>query len=512
MYGFPMDALANYITGEEIVRLDALAAQAVAATSLDTEFLGVKVGRVALYEFTLSHKKMSTNLTGAQWEEYEIYLANALRALFAFSKYIDLHCPDVIMTFSPQYSNINACMQFALNRGIRVMFNESGTNIAHRLGTMRVWDWKEHGLVNPALAHWDKSNRNPVTEASAKAVSDHFEQLLTGHHFAVFSSPSGSTFNVRELWNIRPDQKILLMTLSSYDEAYAALLVDGFPERKVFSDVFYTQAEWVKATLDWISARPDLFLIIRVHPRDFPNKRDSMRSEQSFMLQDLLDCPPSNVHVNWPSEDVSFYDLLDETNLLLTGWSVTAMEALVLGIPVVTYDSNLPSYPSDIHYSGRTQEAYFNNIDRALADGWRLENAINGFRWLAYNFVSCTVEVSSDFGKFELGKQKIYRRYWDRVKARLPAVGFSLDLLRWKGARAHAPIVSSMLLRNDDALPPVKKRLSTELMPSEAEERRIILRALAHIARKLHVRGQPHIKNSGTFHELSRLLESEKVQ
>lgn len=512
MYGFPVDALADHVSDEDIVRLDAVAARAVAAKSLDTEYLGVKVGRVALYEFTLAHKKMSTDLTDAQWEEYEIYLANALRAMFSFSNYIERYCPDVIMTFSPQYSNINACMQYALNRGIRVMFNESGTNIAHRLGTMRVWDWKKHGLVNPALTYWGKSDDNIVTKASAHAVSDHFEQLLAGYHFAVFSSPSGDKVDVRSLWNIHPKQKILLMTLSSYDEAYAALLVGGFPEAKVFSDVFYTQAEWVKATLDWVSARPDLFLIIRVHPRDFPNKRDSIRSEQSFILQELLDAPPENVHVNWPSENISFYDLLDDANVLLTGWSVTAMEALVLGIPVVTYDSNLPSYPADIHYTGRNVETYFYNIDRALADGWRLENAINGFRWLAYNFVSCTVEVSSDFGNFELGKQNLFKKYIARIKGRLPAIGFSLDLLHWKGARAHAPIISSMLLQDDDALPPVQKRLLAEDGPTQAEEKQIILQALARIAQKLYGNGNIPPKNSGTFHELNRLLESEKVQ
>ncbi len=156
-YNFPMDSLAAYLTEDEKRELDAMARSAVEARTLETQYLGVKVGHLALYEFTLAHKKMSTDLTETQWAEYQIYLANCLRSLLAFSRYLQANRPDVIMTFSPQYSNINVCMHYAMNAGVRVLFNESGTNIASRLGTMRVWDWKVHGLVNPALTHWGKA-------------------------------------------------------------------------------------------------------------------------------------------------------------------------------------------------------------------------------------------------------------------------------------------------------------------------------------------------------------------
>lgn len=369
VYRFPVDALARYLNDDDCAKFDDMAAEAVTAKSLDTEYLGVKVGRVALYEFTLAHKKMSTELNELQWREYQVYLTNALRTLQGFARYLKDNRPDAILTFSPQYSNINSCMQYAIEQGVRVLFIESGTNLAHRLGTMRVWDWKVHKLVNPALTYWDKSELNPVTSTSVVKVTEHFEQLLSGQHFAVFSAPYVGSSGVRQRWHVKPEQKILLMTLSSYDEAYAALLIDCFPHKKVFSDVFHTQAEWVKATLDWVATRPDLFLVIRVHPRDFPNKRETFRSEQSFMLEDLLEHVPANAHVNWPAENVSLYELLEDTDAVLTGWSVTAMEALVLGIPVVTYDANLPSYPRDIQYTGRSEAEYYANIDRALADG-----------------------------------------------------------------------------------------------------------------------------------------------
>lgn len=509
VYGFPVDTLAGYLGEEDFTKFDRMANEAVAAESLDTEYLGVKVGRVALYEFTLAHKKMSTELNALQWKEYHFYLTNALRTLQGCARYLKKSRPDAILTFSPQYSNINSAMQYAISQGVKVLFIESGTNLAHRLGTMRVWDWQVHKLVNPALTYWNKSELNPVTPSSADEVTRHFAQLLSGQHFAVFSAPYVGSSGVRQRWNIKPDQKILLMTLSSYDEAYAALLVDGFPYKKVFSDVFRTQAEWVKATTEWVATRPDLFLVIRVHPRDFPNKRETFRSEQSFMLENLLEHVPANAHVNWPAEGVSLYELLEDTDAILTGWSVTAMEALVLGIPVVTYDANLPSYPQDIQYTGRSADGYFANIDRALTDGWRLENAINGFRWLAYNFVSCTVTVAQDFGHFELGPQSPLRRFWARVKGRLPALGFSLDLLEWKAALPDARIVSAMLEQGYDALPPTRKALGET---PAGDDRRIVMKALSRLHELLYANSKLPGDKPGLSRNIRTLLTGENLQ
>ena len=85
-------------------------------------------------------------------------------------------------------------------------------------------------------------------------MTGHFEQLLSGQHFAVFSEPYAGSSGIRQRWNVKPEQKVLLMTLSSYDEAYAALLIDGCPYKKVVIDVFRTQAGGVKATIDWVAA------------------------------------------------------------------------------------------------------------------------------------------------------------------------------------------------------------------------------------------------------------------
>lgn len=506
VYGFPMDILANHLAPADYEECDLMSATAVQQRDQETNFLGVNVGKVALYELTLAHKKMSTELTDSQWTEYGIYLRNALITLRAFARYLEGNAVDAISTFSPQYSNINSCMQFAILKGIRVLFMESGTNLSHRLGTMRVWDWKVHRLVNPALRYWGESVRNPLSSESAKAVSAHFRQLLSGQHFAVFSAPYSETEGVRKKWSIQSSQKMILMTLSSYDEAYAAMLIDAFPREKAIGSVYRTQAEWLKATTQWVRKRPDVFLVIRVHPRDFPNKREQVRSEQSFVLESLLQDLPANVHVNWPAEGVSLYELFEDTDVILTGWSVTAMEGLVLGIPVVTYDEKLPSYPPDIMWTGRSEQEYFLNIDRALKQGWSIENVTNGFRWLAYNFVRSTVCVSKRFGRHELADQNIFRRLGTRIKNRIPRFGQPIDLLGWRAALPGATLVSQMLIDGYDSIPAARAALATDQGAGDDSE--IVAAELGIIYTLLYANSKWTAGKPGLEKNIRRYLES----
>ena len=403
-YGIPFQMLDNFIDNHELNSINQVVSKTISNKSLNLIYLDIKVGKLALYELILQHKKMTINLTEEQWKEYEVYLKNSLILLKSFSNFCKKNSPEVILSFSPQYSNINPAMQYAQKRDIKVLFMESGTNLSDRLSTLRVWDWRIHKLVNPGLKYWKSETKYHVTKRSVNGIINHYKELLKGNHFSVFSSTNKNHFDIKKEWNISLNKKVLLMTLSSYDEAFAALVIGAFPYQKVFSDVFKTQFEWIEETIKWVKNRKDLFLIIRVHPRDFPNKRDSIRSEQSYLLEKVLKAVPKNVKVNWPRENVSLYQILESTDVLLTGWSVTALEALILGIPVVTYDSKLPSYPKDIYYSGRSMDKYFKNIKKAINDGWDFKNVRNGFRWLSFNFNYCTIKVSKDFGSFERNK------------------------------------------------------------------------------------------------------------
>jgi hypothetical protein len=102
---------------------------------------------------------------------------------------------------------------------------------------------------------------------------------------------------------------------------------------------------------------------------------------------------PTNVRLDHPSLKFSLFDHLSVVDVVITGWSSTGVEALAKGIPVVTYDQNLPTFSPLIHLSGTTREKYFENLLRAEKFVRSNLNRDNATRWLAYTADVGTVKV-----------------------------------------------------------------------------------------------------------------------
>lgn len=384
--------LRDQITQSDNARIDALMTGVTRENYLDFQMHGIEVGRIVTYELFLHFKKMSPRLNDEEWEYYQIYLRNSLLSLLGYAHIHAQESPDAVFFYSPQYDVNGVAAAYAMKQGSRVYFIEGSSSNSERYSALRIWDWSVHGLVNPGLTHWQDVKAH-ITEEDARRVTGHFNELLRGHSFAVYSEAIGPDFSVREHFRIPRGAKIVLATLSSYDEAYAAYMIGKFPERKVKSHVFRDQFEWIQKTIAHAAGRPDLFLIIRVHPRDYPNKRDPRQSEQASLWEKMFEARPVNVAINWPQDKISIYSLMNQVDVVVTGWSATGTEALIFGVPVVTYDQFLPSYPADIHYTGTTEDEYLQNIDRALTDGRGDIHRQAAWRWLAASFSMGTIRI-----------------------------------------------------------------------------------------------------------------------
>jgi hypothetical protein len=401
---------------DDQAEIDAFMATVTPDSYLDLRWHGIDIGRISAYELFLKFKKMSPVLRGEEWTYYRIYIRNALAAALGFRRYLAIHSPEMMFCYSPQYAVNGICAALAIQAGVRVYFIEGSSSNSERYQALRVWDWAAHGLMNPALERWDQAQFRVRSEDAARVVG-HFRELFAGTSFAVYSAPLQAAFSARERFGIPTGAKILLATLSSYDEAYAAVVIGKFPEQKLSSDVFQDQFEWMRKTIQYVAGRSDVFLLIRVHPRDFPNKREGVQSEQAAHWQVVFRDLPENVRINWPDQEISLYNILSEADVVLTGWSATGVEALAFGIPVVTYDRKLPSYPADIHLTGTSEAEYVANIEAALKLGRKPEFAVSALHWLAVSFSMGTVRVCEP-------------NWVDRIYARVKAWGWLTDHAR----------------------------------------------------------------------------------
>jgi hypothetical protein len=415
-FGFAGYDLASILSKEDLAEADRIAGSVTPENLLNLRIDGIEVGRAALSTFLLTYKRASLTFSEDEWRIFRIELVNTLRSFLGCRKVLGRERPDRVILYSSGYSvNLVWCL-LAEARGIPFYYMNAGSNLSDRL--QKVVLFRGHSLQRRLLSYWERFQTIPCLPSTMAYVADHFLELLRGRHGFVYSAPKGhGNADLRRRFGIRPEQKILLATLSSYDELFAAQVTGLFP-----SDLrllFPRQVDWVQATLDFVRARPDLFLIVRVHPREFPNKRDSVKSEHAFQIEEALRELPSNAAVNWPSDGISLYDLADITDVCLNSWSSAGKEMSLLGIPVVIYSGDLVFYPPDLNYLGETLESYYAQIEQALKDGWSVERIRRTFRWLALEDLYSRLDISDSYHYKEHARRSILQRVVGRIRRQL---------------------------------------------------------------------------------------------
>jgi hypothetical protein len=408
--------------------IDDLVGRLVPADVAAFEVDGIAVGRATLYEYLIQNKRTGFRVTEEDWPQFRARLVNTLRALRAAQIILATERPDRVLAYNTLYS-VNAMWRAAAKQaGIPIYFIHAGMNLGHRLQTMMLGTDSPFAWVDHAKREWERRRDLPCSATELANVTDHYERLFRGTSvFAYSAAKAKHTGDLRARFGIRLDQKLLVATMSSYDEYAAAAAIGEMPAES--TTLFATQRDWLRALIPWVAARPELALVIRVHPREFPNKRDSVKSEHALELERELVSLPPNVRVNWPADNLSLYDLAQYADVVLNAWSSAGREMALLGIPVVLYNAQLVLYPPDLNYVGETVPAYFAAIERALADGWSFERVRRTFRWSVLELVRGVIDLADGFDFDESPPNGPLARA-GRFALALPGVRQARDLLR----------------------------------------------------------------------------------
>jgi hypothetical protein len=130
-------------------------------------------------------------------------------------------------------------------------------------------------------------------------------------------------------------------------------------------------AEWIEKTVQYFARRPDVQLVVRVHPGERLMKGPSMLGviERAVPAGASGTLPerPEHLHVIGPNEKVNTYDLMEIARLGLAYTTTVGMEMAMRSVPVIL--------AGQTHYRGRgftyeptTYDEYFALLDTLLAD------------------------------------------------------------------------------------------------------------------------------------------------
>ena len=472
--GYDFDSV---LEAEDRMAIERAVARASPREVAAFEVGGVAVGRATLYEYLIQNKRAELTVPDVDWPRFRMRLTNTVRSLYAANKILDREQPDRVLAYNTLYS-VNAMWRAAVSkRGIRTYFLHAGSNLSRRLQTMMIGRDSTFGWFAHAVEAWRSRRELPCGGPDLALVTDHYEQLFQGASvFAYSAAKAARTQDIRGRFGVRQDQRLLVATMSSYDEYAAAAAIGEIAAESTL--LFPRQRDWIRALVQYVAQRRDLFLVVRVHPREFPNKRDAVKSDHALELERELVNLPANVKVNWPTDELSIYDLADQTDVFLNAWSSAGREMSLLGIPVVVYAPELLLYPPDLNYVGTTEPTYFAAIERALADGWSFERVRRAYRWSVLELVHGVADLADGFDFRETPPATPIERAW-RFALSLPRVRQRYDLLR-RPPRLRAAAAIAEAIRTDAPL-----FLSPSPVATLEEETAALRREIGRLARAL---------------------------
>lgn len=367
--------------------------------SRDWDYLlhGTPVAKFALFETVIKFKKLNLDFTDKEMEFLTSSLSNVIRTTLIARKFLETNRPSIAICHTPEYGVNNAFLDQCIRAGVTTYGITNSSNLSEMTTNIVLWNHEDKPGLTPALRTWPGFESFRKRSDDESRLNKHFRQISLANSPFVYSvQEKGLSPNqIRSLLDLPSGRKIVVLALSSTDEVIASKQIGRNRAVNYPGSVFQDQFDWVQQTIQYFSKRQDIVLVVRLHPRDMPNKRESVKSEQFSRWLDLLEHLPSNVRINLPEQKISFGDLCGVMDVLVTGWSSVALEAMIKGIPAVTYDFNLPSYPHDIHFSGETREQFFSNVEAALEVVVpSTETAVRARSWLAHSLNHITIPLS----------------------------------------------------------------------------------------------------------------------
>jgi hypothetical protein len=389
--------LASYADTADEAWVSEVSAAATPSTWTDLEVDGIPIGRYAAYEFFLKFKLNSLGIPVDLWDLYIGQLQNALRVYRACERLLETMRPDRAVVYNTLYSVNRVFMALAEQRGVPCFTMQGGNHPTYRGETLTIFKSDLAAFRSPRSTAWRLWASGPIGDDDVQLVVDAVRAQFRATSPFVYSKPHApvAPTQIREALGIREDAKVALAILSSRDEIFAADVVGRFDRPVDGTFLFEQQSDWVAHLVEIAARRPDLHFVIRVHPREFPNKREAVLSPNAKRLQGILTGLPANVSVDWPHAGRSLPSVLQIADVVLSGWSSVGFDAALLGIPSVIYDTGeVLGYPVELADLVMNVEEYEGVLDRALEAGWSLERARMAFRWGAFNYGRLSVDLS----------------------------------------------------------------------------------------------------------------------
>lgn len=243
--------------------------------------------------------------------------SSAARSAFAF---LTRHKPDGIVLPNGTILEFGVLYQVARQLGIPTVTYEFGEQ------RERIWLAQNAEVMRQDTSTlWQARRDQSLTPAQLEQVRKLFSARQRASLWENFArrwqgAPSAGGEQVRQVLGLDTRPVVLLATNVIGDS-----LTLG---RQVFSD---SMTEWLERTVRFFATRPDVQLVVRIHPGELITKGPSVADVVHKALPNL----PEHIHLVPADAKVNTYDIVEITDLGLVYTTTVGMEMAMSGVPVI---------------------------------------------------------------------------------------------------------------------------------------------------------------------------------
>jgi len=352
----------------------------------------ISVNRYSAYLSMLHHKVSDVTNSEVAWNEYLSDLRNSSLALEALPSVFTEVVPTHGFVYNPLYPTNRVFTEIVLSDpDIKFVGLSTGAFVADRYSTIALYRSIQSSQTAVDSQRLMDALEIPLSHLEVELVSRNLGHLIQGRDPWVYSTPPTfiSTQEIHAQLGTSGSKPIAVVLIGSPDETRSSALVGAEFER-VPIDQVSSVTEFIEQSLLAAGNSPDVDFVFRLHPRLAPNKRESLRSPDLNLIEELLALRTSNVFINSSDDEIGLYDVARIASIGINHASSAGLEFLALGIPVVHYDPpRLNAYPPSLGFQvdRRDSEGFRATIEQAISTPMSTEITIKAWRWYAVTLV-----------------------------------------------------------------------------------------------------------------------------
>ena len=391
----------------------------------------VPIGKFCAYEVLLVFKKKNLNLNIEEKKQYYKNLYNCLITFFFKKKIINKKLFHYMVVFNSLYSSNRVAYYLFDKFRKKSVFNINIGELFYKRNSFILITRAKSDIENLIFLKnhlWKKFKKIKITEYESQLIKQHFKNIFQSKLIFTYSKPA-KTINIFNYFGIKKNQKILLAVCSSMDEQFSSKIVGSYyPKKKLFVSTIH----WIKFLYNFAKINPSIFVVIRLHPRDFGNLRQKSISDNAkeIMLFSRNVKNLQNFKFDWPEDKLSIYSILPKSDLVLAQGSSVVLEAKVLKKEVLLDSLDYSIIPNDLVHIALTEQNYKKKILEIISikniDNKKNNDLVYFYRWLALKLVYTTKNFEKEINFRETNfvyrllnkffKRQFYKYLINRIK------------------------------------------------------------------------------------------------